>query len=397
MKIVRLKPGREKPLLRHHPWIFSGSVRGVEGKPSQGEIVEVHAHDDRWLARGAFSPSSGIRVRVWTWDRDQMVDAGFIRQRLLSAIASRAGLKADPGTDSYREVYAESDGLPGLIVDRYGSIRVVQFHFTGVEVWRETILDVLFEAEGCHTVVERSEPGAREQEGLRPRAGVVRGNAVEGPIEIRENGLCFAVDLMAGQKTGFYLDQRENRRLLQASEGLGRVLDCFCYTGGFALAALYAGAESVLGIDSSAPALSLARQNLNRNELGSRATEFRKEDVFEALRVLVGAGAQFDSVILDPPMFAATASQKHRAARGYKDINMLAVKLLAPGGRLFTFSCSGGVGPELFQKIVASAAAEAGVGLQVIGWRGQPADHPVGLNFPEGRYLKGLICRKFEL
>ncbi len=394
MKRVQLKPGREKPLLRFHPWVFSGAIRHVEGGPSPGETVDILSHDGRWLARGAYSPRSQIRVRVWTWDEAEQVDGDLLDRRLRAALARRNALEDDPDTDGYREVYAESDGLPGLIVDRYGSVRVAQLLSVGAEVWRETIAETLMAVGGCRTIIERSDVGGRRLEGLEPRAGMLAGSPPEGPIEIVENGLRFEVDLQGGQKTGFYFDQRENRRLIEGLEGPGRVLDCFCYTGAFSMGALRAGAEHVLAIDASAPALALARRNAELNGFSLARLELDKGDVFRALRHLRDQGRRFETVILDPPSFANNPAQQHKASRGYKDLNMLAAGLLAEGGRLFTFSCSGGVGPELFQKIVAGAAADAGITLQVIAWPGQPADHPVALSFPEARYLKGLVCRK---
>lgn len=394
MKVVQLKPGREKPLLRFHPWIFSGAIRRVEGQPSPGETVDVLSHDDRWLARGAYSPKSQIRVRVWTWDEAEPVDEAFFGRRIRRAVDRRKGLSDDPLTDGYREVNAESDGVPGLIVDRYGAVRVAQLLTAGAEAWRRSISQILMALEGCQAALERSDVEARRQEGLEPRKGAMAGEQPRMPVEISENGLRYAVDLIGGQKTGFYFDQRENRRLFGDSGNPGRVLDCFCYTGGFSVAALRAGAETVLAIDASSPALALARKNGELNGLPLGRLELRKGDVFQELRRLRDEGSRFDTVILDPPSFASTPAQRHRAARGYKDINMLAAGLLVDGGRLFSFSCSSGVSPELFQKIVAGAAVDAGVSLQVIGWPGQPADHPVALSFPESRYLKGLVCRK---
>jgi 23S rRNA (cytosine1962-C5)-methyltransferase len=394
MKRVQLKPGREKPLRRFHPWVFSGAIRQVEGEPSPGEIVDVMSHDGQWLARGAYSPHSQIRVRVWTWDEAEQVNRDLLDRRIRAALARRSALEKDPDTDGYREIYAESDGLPGLIVDRYGPLRVAQLLSVGVEVWREAIADTLMKVGGCRAIIERSDVGARRQEGLEPRAGILAGSPPEGSIEIVENGLRFEVDLQGGQKTGFYFDQRENRRLIDGTEGPGEVLDCFCYTGAFSLAALRAGAEHVLAIDASAPALALARRNAELNGFPAERLELEKGDVFQALRQLRDQGRRFGTVILDPPSFANNPTQQQRASRGYKDLNMLAASLLAEDGWLFTFSCSSGVGPELFQKIVAGAAADAGVGLQAVAWPGQPADHPVALNFPEARYLKGLVCRK---
>ncbi len=390
---IRLKPGRERSVLRRHPWIFSGAIARVEGHPAAGETVEVLDAGGQWLARAAYSPHSQIRGRVWTWRRDEVVDEAFFADRLELALASRDRLAADETITAYREVHAESDRLPGLIVDRYGEYRVVQFLTAGMERWRDVVVRMLAARGDAIGIYERSDVGVREQEGLALRRGHLWGQEPPEWLEITEYGLRFHVDVRTGHKTGFYLDQRENRRLLRESLSGGRVLNCFAYTGGFTIAALAAGASEVVSIDSSGPALTLARENVRLNGLDEGRCAWREADVFRELRALRDAAEQFDVVILDPPRFAARASQAASAARGYKDINLLALRLLRPGGMLFTFSCSGGVTPELFQKIVAGAALDARVHAQIVAWLGQPGDHPVSLAFPEGRYLKGLVCR----
>jgi 23S rRNA (cytosine1962-C5)-methyltransferase len=394
MKSIRLKPHREKPVLRKHPWIFANSILEVDGDPEMGETIQVYDHDGTWLAYAAFSPHSQIRARIWTWDPSERVDERFITKRISNSIGRREAYSRDSAVTAYREVYAESDGLPGLIVDRYNDLRVIQVLFAGVENWRDTILDILVNRGDCKGVYERSDVDVRDLEGLPAREGPMWGREPEDLLTINEFGLRFQVDITQGQKTGFYLDQRENRHFLRQMipEGAS-VLDSFCYSGGFTLNALQADAGDVLAIDSSAASLELLEKNLSRNGFSQDRVEVREGDVFTELRKLRDRGRTFDVIILDPPKFASTPSHVQRASRGYKDINILAFKLLKPGGLLFTFSCSGGVSPELFQKIVADAALDANRSASIIKWLGQPLDHPVLLSFPEARYLKGLVCQ----
>ncbi len=393
MAEIQLKPQRERSLLKRHPWVYSGAVAEVRGRPESGETVEVLSHAGEWLARAAYSPESQIRARVWTWQPDEVVDEAFLARRLQSALASRADLAGEPAVSAYREVYAESDGLPGLIVDRYNDLRVIQVLTAGAERWRQALVGLLATTGPCSGVFERSDVPARQLEGLAPRVGPAWGPAPEDLLVILEHGLRYRVDVVKGHKTGFYLDQRENRRLLRSGVAGASLLNCFAYTGGFTLGALAGGAEHVLSIDDSGAALEIAAENVELNGLPAERCAWLEGDAFVELRRLRDRGMAFDVIVLDPPRFAATAAQADRAARGYKDINLLALKLLRPGGVLYTFSCSGGVTPELFQKIVAGAALDAGVEASIVGWLGQPADHPVALNFPEGRYLKGLVCR----
>ncbi len=408
MQTITLKPEREKSLLRRHPWIFSGAVARVDGNPASGETVDLLAADGQFLARAAYSPSSQIRARVWTFDPSESVDADFFRRRLKRALASRTQLDLSASTDdsrlptnAYRLFHAESDGLPGLIVDRYADTLVLQSLTAGSEFWKETIADLLLELTGLTTICERSDADVRELEGLPPKVGPLRGALPPSPITILENGLKFHVNLETGHKTGFYLDQRLNRQRVRGLADGRDVLDCFCYTGGFSVNALAGGAKSVLSVDSSAEALTLCRENVALNH--SPDTRFSslvtrhstlEGDVFQLLRKFRDEARSFDLIILDPPKFAPTAAQAEKAARGYKDINLLAFKLLRPGGILVTFSCSGGIDAGLFQKIIASAALDAGVEAQIVEHLSQAPDHPVALNFPEGAYLKGLICLK---
>jgi len=392
--MIHLKRGRERSVKRHHPWIFSGALEKVTGRPRIGDTVEVRSSSGEVLARAAYSPHSQIRARVWTFDAAQEVDAAFFRQRIMQALALRAALPAAKRGNAMRLIHAESDGLPGLVVDRYADVLVAQFLAAGVERWRDPILDALAELTGCEAIYERSDAETRKLEGLEPRAGFVRGNRNASRCPIIEYGLNFKVDVEQGQKTGFFLDQRENRQRIRELAAGREVLDGFCYTGGFAINALAGGATRVLAIESSAPSLEVARENLAANAVDASKVEFVAADVFAHLRTLRDRGAQFDLAVLDPPKFAPTAAQAKNAARAYKDINLLALKLLRPGGLLATFSCSAGVDAPLFQSIVAGAALDAGVPAKIVERFSAAADHPVALAFPEGEYLKGLLVLK---
>jgi len=394
MNAVVLKKGRDKSLKRRHPWIFSGGVEKIVGKPGSGDTVELRDIAGNKLALAAYSPQSQIRARVWTFDPKQDVDAAFFRHRIARALALRESLPAARHTNALRLVNGESDGLPGLVVDRYADVLVVQILSAGIERWRDPILDALAESSGCEAIYERSDAEVRGLEGLEPRTGFVRGNRNASRCPISECGLNFRVDVEQGQKTGFFLDQRENRQRVRALAAGREVLDGFCYTGGFSIAALAGGAKRVTAIESSSSALEVAKENLAANPLDASKVEFLQADVFSHLRTLRDRGAHFDMVVLDPPKFAPTAAQAKNAARAYKDINLLALKLLSPGGLLATFSCSGGVSAELFQSIVAGAALDAGAEAKIIERFGAAADHPVALEFPEGEYLKGLLVLK---
>jgi 23S rRNA (cytosine1962-C5)-methyltransferase len=392
MNALILKPGREKSLRRRHPWIFSGAVEKASGKP--GDTLEVRDSAGKVLAIAAYSPKSQIRARVWTFDATQEVDAGFFRTRIQEALALREALPAAKHSNALRLINAESDGLPGLVVDRYADVLVAQFLAAGVERWRDTILDLLTEISGCEAIFERSDAEVRKLEGLEARVGFARGNRNASRCPIIEHGLNFRVDVEQGQKTGFFLDQRENRQRVRALAAGREVLDGFSYTGGFAIAALAGGASRVRAIESSKEAIQVAQENLAANPLDAAKIEFVQGDVFAKLRTLRDQNAKFDLVVLDPPKFAPSAAQVKNAARAYKDINLWALKLLSPGGLLATFSCSGGVSAELFQSIVAGAAVDAGADAKIIERFGAAADHPVALEFPEGEYLKGLLVLK---
>ncbi|NSL53671.1 class I SAM-dependent rRNA methyltransferase [Uliginosibacterium aquaticum] len=389
-----LAPGKERSVMRRHPWIFAGSVAKLAGRSKPGDTVEVFNDRGQLMGRAAFSPNSQIRARMWTFDADESIDHGFFKRRVAASVARRAVHPQLAGLDGVRLIHGESDGLPGVIADRFGKVVVLQITSAGGEKWREAIIAGLVQATGCVCVYERSDSDVRKLEGLEPRSGVVYGELPAGPLTIRENGVTMEVDVVSGHKTGFYLDQRDNR-LLTGQLAKGRsVLNCFCYTAGFSLQALAGGAASTLSIDSSGPALESARRNLAMNsQLDAARAEWWEADVFEALRKLRTDGRKFDLIVLDPPKFAPSAAHAQRAARAYKDINILGFRLLNPGGILMTYSCSGGIGQELFQQIVAGAAVDAGVDGRIIHRLSAGADHPIGLAVPEGEYLKGLACQ----
>jgi 23S rRNA (cytosine1962-C5)-methyltransferase len=391
---VILKPDRQRSLERRHPWIFSGAVAKINGEPAAGEIVTIKSADGKFLAYAGWSPKSQIVGRVWSFSEADVIDAKFLRARLQASIARRAALLQSGETNAVRLVHAESDGMPGLIVDQYADVLVVQLLTAGIERWRGAIIEALREVTSCTAIFERSDAEVRELEGLPPLSGALFGAAPTAPIEIQEHGVKYLVDVVGGQKTGFYLDQRDNRRRVMDLAKNKKVLNVFCYTGGFSIGALQQGAASVLSIDSSESALVLAQKNLLLNGFTEDQATWWEGDVFQALRTLRDKAEQFDMIILDPPKFAPTASHAEKASRAYKDINLLALKLLSPEGMLVTFSCSGGVNADLFQKIVAGAAVDAKVDAQIIARLGASADHPASVHFPEGEYLKGLVLKR---
>jgi 23S rRNA (cytosine1962-C5)-methyltransferase len=391
---VILERNRARPVNQRHPWIYSGAIARLEGDPAGGDVIEVRDAGNNWLARGYINRQSQIAVRLLTWRQDEQIDADFWQRRLGRAIVARQALADDPATDAYRLVYAESDCLPGLIVDRYGDWLVVQFLTLGVERWKDELVRLLVGLlDGVQGVYERSDVNVREKEGLAQRVGLLWGEEPPEEIEIVENGCRFLTDVRQGHKTGFYLDQRENRARLPAFCAGAEVLDAFSYVGGFGVYAAAGGAKAVTLVDGSAPALELARRSFALNGFESTEVEYVEGNVFSVLRGYRTQGRQFDVVVLDPPKFARSGREVEKASRAYKDVNLLAFQLLRPGGVLFTFSCSGAVSAELFQKIVFGAALDAGRDAQIVGHLAQGADHPVALTFPEGAYLKGLICR----
>ena len=396
MKTLRLKDGKERSLLRRHPWIFESAI--ARGGADAGETVRVESHAGEFLAWAAFSPSSKIRARAWSFDPAQRIDAVFMARACARAIQARQ--RFDIQSDAMRLVHGESDGLPGLIVDRYGETLVAQFLSAGAERWKDVLADALLAGTGLTRLYQRSDTSSRALEGLPETRGWLRGapgDGADGPgteLTIQEHGWSLTLDVATGHKTGFYLDQRDSRRKFADHVRrlrLQRVLNCYCYTGGFTVAALAGGAAHVTSIDSSAPALQRARANVERNGFDPARADFLDADVNASLRRLIEDGRTFDAIVLDPPKLAPTAAHADRAARAYKDINRLALKLLEPGGVLLTFSCSGGISADLFHKIVASAGADAGVDGFITERLGGAPDHPMTLEFPEGEYLKGLV------
>jgi len=388
-KHIILHKGKEKSLLRGHPWIFDGAIAEVTGNPASGETVDVLADNGQWLARAAYSPASKIRARVWTFNQAEQIDLDFFDRRIRQALTYREKLAISSFTNTYRIIHGEADGLPGCVVDRYGQFLVCQFLCAGTEAKRQLLLNSLFLIPGISGIYERSDTDARTRDGLEPRCGLICGQEPPDLLEVHENGIIYLADIKNGQKTGFYIDQRDNRASMPFCAG-AEVLNCFCYTGGFGLRAAKEGAAHVTQLDISAPALEHARENAKANGLPDAQFTYEKADVFERLRKYRDMRRQFDVVVLDPPKFADTPKQLEKAARGYKDINLLGIKLCRPGGTLLTFSCSGAMTPELFSKIVGDAARDAGRSAVIVKTLAQAPDHPVTLNFPEGRYLTGL-------
>jgi len=377
-------------LLRRHPWVFSGAIARVDGSPEPGDTVLVQASDGTALGWAAYSPASQIRARMWTFDESQQVDAEFVAAQVHAAAARRAALLAGD-TDSARLVFSEADGVPGLVADRYGDTVVCQFTTAGADAWRDVLADALAALPGVACVYERSDADVREREGLGERTGLLRGAEPSPDLVAHESGLRFVIDVAGGHKTGFYLDQRDARAAVASSAHGRRVLNVFSYTGAFSVIAAGRGAASVTSIDSSGPALATAARNgeLNGVDIG----ELMEADAFTALRGLRDRAKQYDLICLDPPKLANSEKQLDKATRAYKDLNLLAVKLLAPGGTLLTWSCSGAMTMDLFQKVVAGAALDAKRTVRIVGRLHQPSDHPVPLAFPEAEYLKGLTLQ----
>jgi 23S rRNA (cytosine1962-C5)-methyltransferase len=409
-----LKPGKERSLARRHPWIYGTAVARVDGAPVEGDLVAVHGADGRWLAWAAYAPDSAIRARCWSFEQDDRIDRQWLAARVREAVARRRRLAED--SNALRVVYGEADLLPGFIADRYDRQLVVQLQSPGVQAQCEVLLDALCEATGCRDVFDRSDPSPRGREATpasssEPQAGELRGGELRGVlrgqeptdrIRIHEDGLAYWVDVRRGHKTGFYIDQRDNRRLaIELARELAsalsrppRALNAFCYTGAFSIAMARGGAREVVSVDSSAEALALARSHVALNALDPESMQWRCDDVFEQLRTLREAGERFDLIVLDPPKFAATHHHVERAARAYKDINLNALRVLQRGGLLMTFSCSGAIDVDLFQKIVAGAVIDARVDCVMRARLGPSADHPMLMTHPEGEYLKGLLLQR---
>lgn len=394
--VLTLKPGKEKALLRRHPWVYATGVAAVRGKPESGETIRVQDSKGRFLAWAAYSPESTLRVRCWSFDENEKIDAAWFKKKIQTAVASRSNLYSR--TNAVRLIFGEADGLPGLIVDQYADQLVTQFQSAGAEYWRDVIGEALVEVTGITQVYDRSDAATRAREGLPERKEVLEGSEPAEQIEVVENEIQYGVDVRIGHKTGFYVDQRDNRALarrlaeeFRAKHGRGmRALNCFCYTGGFSLALAKGGAAEVISIDSSAEALAMAKRNAERNGFTEEQLKWREANVFEELRRLRDAGEKFDLVILDPPKFASSHHHVDKASRAYKDINLNGLKILQPEGQLLTFSCSGAIDVDLFQKIVAGAVIDSKVDAWMVSRLGAGSDHPLMMTHPEGEYLKGL-------
>jgi len=387
-----LAKGREKSLLRRHPWVFSGAVTRVEGKANSGDTIDIVDNQGKWLARGAYSPSSQIRARIWTFRQDEDIDIEFFVRRLQQAQSWRDWIARRDSLDSYRLIAGESDGLPGITIDRFQNFLVLQLLSAGAEYQRAPLLAALQKCYPECAIWDRSDVAVRKKEGLELTQGHIFGEEPPALLPIQEHGMSLLVDIKEGHKTGFYLDQRDSRLAARKYAEGRKVLNCFSYTGAFAVSALMGGCEKVINVDTSQGALDIARQNVELNNLDLSKVEFVREDVFQLLRKYRAEGEQFDMIVMDPPKFVENKNQLASACRGYKDINMLALQLLRPGGILLSFSCSGLLPTDLFQKILADAALDAHREIQFVEQFRQAADHPVIGSYPEGLYLKGFAC-----
>lgn len=395
MPSIKLKRGRDKLIGRKHPWIFSGAIESVRDVRSNGETVEIISADGKHLGYGSFSKESQISVRMLSFNPEEKPDEIFIKKRIKEALNFRDSIVDKSSTNAYRLINAESDNLPGIIVDKYSDYLVCQFLSAGAEFWKNIVIDALIELTDPICIYERSDVDVRDKEGLVKSKGIIFGKLPDLPIEIIENGNKLLVDIVNGHKTGFYLDQRENRKIISDFARGRNILNCFSFTGGLSVYALKAGASKVINIDSSEEALSLAEKNLINNGFTNNQYENICEDVFKYLRKLRDSNQKYDLIILDPPKFAESVSQVEKASRGYKDINLLAMKLLNPNGILFTFSCSGHITRELFNKIISDAALDSGREVKIIKHLTQSPDHSILTNFPESLYLKGLVCNVY--
>lgn len=396
---IILKAGKERPLFRHHPWVYSNAIDRFEGKLYPGCTVHVLSHEGQFVAKGLYSPVSQIRVRVLTWDEAEPIDHAFFKRRITKAIAHRQQWVKN--TNAIRLIFGESDGLPGLVVDQYADTLVCQFLFVGMEHWKEAIVDALVKQTSCAKIVERSDAAVRTREGLEPHIGPLYGDLPTEPVQINECGVLYTVDVLKGHKTGFYIDQRDSRELLGQLSQDKEVLNVFCYTGGFSLAALRGGAKHVTSVDSSGEALAMAERQMKVNGFDESRATWIDSDAFDVLTRLRKEERQFDIVVLDPPKFAPSSHHLDKALRAYKEINRAGMQLLKPGGLLFTFSCSGAVDSALFERTIAMAGAEAmthgsdkGLDFRMMKRLSSGADHPLLTSFPEGDYLKGLLLQR---
>lgn len=394
-----LLPGKERSPMRHHPWIFAGAVAKIKGRPTSGSTVMVLSDSGKFIGRAAYSPESQIRARIWSWDESEPIDHAFFKRKIAVAIAHRE--RWIKNTTAVRLIFGEADGLPGLIVDQYEQTLVCQFLSAGVEHWKEAIVSILAEQTGCKQIIERSDAAVREREGLPQKTGSLLGDLPTTFLKATENGIQYLIDSLEGHKTGFYVDQRDNRNMVTELSNDKRVLNMFCYTGGFSLAALKGGAKEVVSVDSSGSALKIAQEQVSLNQFDPAKAKWHDADAFEVLRQLRVTNEKFDVVVLDPPKFAPSSAHLARAKKAYKDINRTAMQLLEPGGLLFTFSCSGAMDTELFEETVAAAAVEAvshmnqpRAAFRILKRLSSGLDHPKLASFPEGDYLKGLLLER---
>lgn len=390
---IKLKKGKEKAVWQHHPWVFSGAVEKIKGKPTNGDVVKVVAPNGDFLAYGYFNDQSRVAVRLLEWDENIAINAEWYEQKIAKAVQSRAQFVDDTKTNAYRLIFSEADFLPGLIVDRYADFLSVQILSTGIEQAKDTIIDILIKLIKPKGIFDRSDATARTHEGITAENGLLWGTAPATFIEVKENGIKYHINIAEGQKSGFYCDQRDNRSLLAGYAKGKSVLDCFSYSGGFTLNAFAHGAKEITSVDSSALAIETLKQNIILNQFDQQQHIAIQSDVNKQLRAFKDEGKKFDVVVLDPPKYAPSRSALDRAARAYKDLNRLGLLLLESGGLLATFSCSGAVDIDTFKQIIAWAALDAGKEVQIIRQFSQPEDHPVRLSFPEGEYLKGLLVR----
>lgn len=393
MSEVRLKKGKEKAVRQLHPWIFSGAIEHIKGKPENGDIVDVRDHSGEFLAKGFYNDQSRVAVRLLEWNEEVTIDESWWRMRIKRAVSARKDLLSAAGTNTYRLIFSEADFLPGLIVDRYADYLSVQILTSGIEKVKGIIVDELAGLLNVKGVFDRSDASARAHDGMDASFGILYGEEPPQFVEVIENGLKYHINIAEGQKSGFFCDQRENRRIVAGYAADKRMLDCFSYSGGFTLNALKNGAAEVISVDSSALAVETLKQNISLNSFGEAKHTAVQSDVNKYLRVLREEGQKFDIIVLDPPKYAPSRSSLDKASRAYKDLNRMAMGLLNSGGLLATFSCSGAVDISHFKQILAWAALDAGKEIQYIYQFCQPEDHPVRSSFPEGEYLKGLFCR----
>ncbi|HUH34097.1 MAG TPA: class I SAM-dependent rRNA methyltransferase [Daejeonella sp.] len=394
MHVVRLKKGKEKAVKQLHPWIFSGAVEQVKGKPENGEIVTVTDNQGEFLAYGFYNDQSRVAVRLLEWNQQTEVNEDWWRLRIRKAVQAREDLMLNGDTNTYRLIFSEADFLPGLIVDRFADYLSVQILTSGIERNKVVILDELQQLLDPLGIFDRSDASARSHEGMEASSGGIL-SGVEPPefVTVKENGVLYDVNISSGQKSGFYCDQRVNRKLVADHSAGKRVLDCFSYSGGFSLNAFKQNASEVTSVDSSALALETLKRNIEINKFQNATHRLFQSDVNKQLRAFRESGEKFDVIILDPPKYAPSRSAVSKASRAYKDLNRQAMLLLEQGGLLATFSCSGAIDIASFKQILAWAALDAGKEVQFIHQFSQPEDHPVRSSFPEGEYLKGLLCR----